>query len=187
MTGIAAAVIFPTIKGMNPVVPSYQAYDGEHWRLIAGRTANAVFLWSDTVQFVCAVIGLASLIVVLIASGAAWRRVTLGVRTVGFATALSLFSYSFFILRTQMNTELTRYWAAAESGDNAAAETHRLAFAEMHPQASALIAATAFAVLITLVAGMIDLTRDRSRPGRTGTPPVAPAGYEEPSLSKGRR
>ncbi|MEM1329548.1 MAG: hypothetical protein AAGG07_03195 [Planctomycetota bacterium] len=186
MTGIAAAIIFPTVKELSPTVSTLAAYDGEHWRIVAGRVANTVFLYSDTVQFVCATGGLASLIAVLIASGSGWRRITLGLRTVGFAVALSLFSYSFFILRTKMNGELIAYWSSAEAGENAIAAAHRQAFAEMHPTASTLIGATAFAVLFTLVTGLFDATR-RSIPGsEPTTPQPVRGGYEEPALGRGR-
>lgn len=180
MTGVAAALIFPGTKALDPQLPAYAAYDGEHWRIVAGTIANQIFLYSDLIQFACAAVAGTTVLLAALALGSNWKRISFGARPPLVFGALSVFAYGFFILRTEMNEHLTMYWLAAEAGENDAAETARLAFAELHPTASALLGATCVLVAAAVVFQVFSL-----KPATTAE--TRPSDPVEPELAKGPR
>ncbi|MGQ0628913.1 MAG: hypothetical protein ACT4PL_12535 [Phycisphaerales bacterium] len=51
MSGVAAAVLFPTLKRLDPTLGAYPKYTGSHWLLAAGHVAEIVFYISDIISF----------------------------------------------------------------------------------------------------------------------------------------
>jgi hypothetical protein len=178
MTGVAAAVVFPTLRGLDPTLPAYAAYQGEHWRLAAGHVASRLFLACDLIQFGAVLAAAFTFALSVLAFGLPSRRVTTALRGALLVALTALLAYQFIILAPEMNASLRRYWEQARAGDTAAAERFRIAFEADHPLATRLLIADAALVLALLVTGLWAQSRDHPRAGPT---------LEEPLLAGGPR
>lgn len=152
MTGVAAAVTFPTVKKLAPTLASHASYTGDHWLIVAGRVAAKIFAINDVIQIVCAFLATATLGMIVIPRMRDGRSVPLGLRVATQAVALAIACYYLFVLSPEMIANLTNYWKAAEVGDNARAAAFQAAFDADHPTASRIMGATAIAVLASLIA-----------------------------------
>jgi len=185
MAGGSAAVLFPEMRSLEPELPAYSAYGGEHWRLAAGIVQNEVFKIADVAQFVLATVCLASLLGMLVFGGLSTRRVSTGVRIVVLCVAMSLTSYHLFILGPRMQASARVYWDAARAGDTAVADRARAAFNADHPTASNVLGATAVSTLALAAVGAWSAAS-------AGDPPRGHEGkrvkraHEEPALARGR-
>lgn len=152
LTGVAAAILFPTMKALEPKLPAFAAYKGDHWMIAAGRAADRVFTINDMVQLTCAMLAVLSL-----ALGAAWglrpTGVRGGLRIVALTVALAALGYQLFGLAPRMSTNLRAYWTAAQAGDHATAETKKAAFNADHPTAQTVMSVTTAAVAGALLLG----------------------------------
>ncbi len=157
MTGAAAAVTFPMLKKLAPTLPGYSGYTGDHWMLAAGHVVDRVFAISDVVQFVCAMLATASMLIAAVFGGLAWRRPGGGVmaRAVILAAALMVLGYHLLVLTPRMGVNLKQYWALAAAGQTAEAETFRAAFSADHPMAQRVMASLALLSFAGLVLGAL--------------------------------
>lgn len=153
MTGAAAAVVFPTLKELDPSLPEYTAYTGEHWRIAAGQVASRVFRFSDGVQLGCAAIAVLSLAAGLVPRSPSDRRFSLKARVAFLIGAIAVLTCQRFFLAPRMNADMLAYWGAARAGDNERAAEFRAAFDAAHPLATRLLVAQALCVLGALVTG----------------------------------
>ncbi len=149
--GLAAAIIFPTMKSLDPQLPAYAGYTGDHWMLAAGRIADRIFDATDTAQVGAAGVALLTGVALLAARGLRARPPIALAWLVALAAALGVLAYTLTVLRPRMTTNLVTYWDAASRADNPAAEAARAAFSAEHPLASNLMAATALLVLLALI------------------------------------
>lgn len=186
MSAAAAAVIFPTVKALDPSLPGFAAYTGDHWMIAAGRVADRTFAVSDAAQFVCALLAGLGLVVRRPIGDAAWRTARSALRITFLSGAITALAYQLFVLAPRINANLQAHWTAAAAGDNATAQTQRAAFTADHPTASATLA-----VIATLVAVCLGLAAwPGSGPGYVGgSAPTAASGprLEEPALARGVR
>lgn len=180
MSGAAAAILFPTIKELDPLLPEYTAYTGEHWRLAAGLPAERIFLVADIAGFVCSFLAAATFGCLATFFRLPVKSPTTISRAFVLAVALACFASNLIIIRPQMNSALNTYRAAALRGDNQAALTHQQAFADLHPIASNLMIALLVSVLLTFVLALkqeLSLASDSAkgprRPGSLETPKLA--------------
>ncbi len=187
MTGAAAAILFPTIRGLRPTLPDYARYTGEHWLIAAGHVVQRLFLLCDTIQFGCATVASASLAVLYLRLRLEWRRPASFARLGGLLVAMGVLFYQFFFLVPGMNRHLTAYWIAAQTGDNATALVHKAAFDADHPTATGLLVSGTLAVLVALVAGAWSAATP-GYGGPAGEPSRAgrPGRLEEPLLARTR-
>ncbi|MCA9303934.1 MAG: hypothetical protein KC996_07430 [Phycisphaerales bacterium] len=153
MSGIVAAIVFPTMRTLNPTLGAYPDYTGDHSTLAAGNIAGRVFLLVDTVQFVCAATALASLIAMLML-GYSLNTLARVARSVILCIALGILSYHLFVLMPGMHNDLKAYWDAAAIGDNLTADMHKDAFLALHTTASRSIGGTTIAALVAFVLGV---------------------------------
>lgn len=153
MIGVTAAIGFPTMKALDPKLPEYAQFSGDHWMIAAGKVMNKAFLVSDWIGVVCAVLAAITLVVVLVGTRTRFARPATVLRTVALAAAIAALVYSVGVLRPHMQHELRAFWDAARAGDNQAAAIHQKAFDEMHPQASFLIVAQLVLALWALGTG----------------------------------
>lgn len=149
-SGLAAAIIFPTMKSLDPRLGEYASYTGDHWMLAAGHVAARIFAATDLAQVVgAAVAGITAACMVASRQAdprRAWSRAWLGCLVISGALLVVQVAW----LRPTMDADLHRYWDHARAGDNAAAEGARAAFSRRHPTASNLMAGTAVCVLAAL-------------------------------------
>ncbi len=181
-TGAAAAIIFPTVRDLDPTLAAYPDYTGEHWRLAAGHIAARLFAFGDIVAFFCLMLTGLSLAIVA-AMRHVWirtPRITL-VRLAALGLAILAAGYNIFILGPRMNGNLSDYWNAAAAGDNDAALAAQQAFMADHTPASNTLAAIAIAALALTITGAMALT---AKPRATSLP--SPPRLETPSLATRR-
>lgn len=143
MTGVTAAVAFPTMKGLAPTLPAYAQYPQAHWPIAAGAVARRVFDISAYAQVVCAVLALS----------AGGLRVVLGprrpiARVVWTLLAAACLVWWLAVLTPRMNRTLDTFWEAARTGDTTLAADAKAAFDADHPLASRAISGAAFFALL---------------------------------------
>jgi hypothetical protein len=191
MTGAAAAVIFPVMKSLNPALPGYAAYSGEHWRIAGGQIASRLFFICDTIQFGAGIIAAVTLGVLLFVARVPALRPAMILRMVALIAALGILGYQFFFFFPTFNSNMTQYWAAAQRGDNTAAATFKAAFDRAHPTVTILLASSTISVFLALTAG----AWTAATPERNIAPSLAPRlaaeppkqRLEEPLLLRARR
>jgi hypothetical protein len=148
MTAVTAAIAFPTMKELNPTLPSFAAYPDDHWVIAAGQVMERVFTASDIGQLALAI--LACVLFVPLALSKRLSRGLMAARAVVLAALLvSLLEYT-FVMRPQMTSDLMAFWAAAKAGELEAANAARAAFDEAHPLASARLSVHLAGVLLAI-------------------------------------
>jgi len=195
MTGVAAAVLFPTIKQLRPTLPDFASYTGEHWRIAAGQPAAKLFVICDATQFACAMIGAISLLVLVFVAKVKVRRPAMLIRIGAFLLAMGLLGAQFFFVAPSMHVNMLAFWQAAAAGDNTGAEVFRAAFDKDHPTASAILSSTAGCVFVSFMfAAWCSSTHERPEKTRgsvreespaSSAPPAAPR-LETPLLARTR-
>lgn len=164
-SALSAAIIFPTMRTLDPRLPAYAAYEGEHWVLGAGRIAERIFRVADAAQVGAAAAAiLTALALVAMVRGSA-RSIFGAVWLLGLAGGSGVLGARLLWLGPRMDAALHRAWDAALAGDTPAAEAARGVFGSLHPAASNLMAATLVLVLIALVAVLPAM---RARPSASG-------------------
>jgi len=166
MTGaIAAAIIFPSFRELDPRLPGFEGYDGEHWRLGAGMVQSRVFVWGDIVQLCAAGLAFFTLGLRLIGAGVvrAPRRAATALRVLGVGTGVVLVACNLMFLAPRMNPHLRAYWNLAREGQTAEARAEAAEFELYHTPATRLHGATSLAVLLGLVSGAWSLARKTDR------------------------
>lgn len=200
-TGAAAAILFPTMKQLDPAIPAYAQYTGEHWVLAAGHAAEKLFLLADIVQFLCALLAIITFIALAVSSfsnSKPARTNTSGLSLLARGTLLSIalacLAGNLIIVAPKMNKALHAYRAAAQQGLTDDALAYRAAFNDLHPVASNLLIITTIATLTALTLGIWNIARstypqphqpipsinNSSRPQTSTAPPT----LEEPALAK---
>lgn len=155
MAGVTAAVLFPTMRELDPVLPAFGAYTGAHWSLAAGHGAAKVFAVSEFVQWAAGGLALATLVVSFLAR----KRAGIGIGVPGairagmIAVAVGLTLYQAAVLGPRMDRNMHAYWDAARAGESETALAHKAAFDADHPRASRVLTQTFSAVAIALVIG----------------------------------
>jgi hypothetical protein len=153
MSGVTAAVIFPTVHALNPTLPAYAAYTGPHWSLAAGQVAARVFTIADAISLVCGLVGTGTLGLLLIYRALPGRSAATALRVLGISVAMVFLGYQLLILGPAMQREVAAYWSAAGAGDNATAATFKAAFDAHHPVARNVMALSALSVFVALLGG----------------------------------
>ncbi len=182
-TGAFAAILFPTLKALDPELPQYASFDGDHWSLAAGQIAERLFFVSDIVQLLMFIAMGVSLLIAHTALKSPIRTSASVARLLGYLALGGILTYELFRLRPRMNVNLRLYWDAAVAGQSDIAATYKAAFDADHPTASFLLSATAVFLLVVLIASLTgDVSRRR---GDSHSPVAAPSGLETPKLARG--
>lgn len=171
MTAVAAAVIFPQVRDLEPTLAAYPKYTGEHWLLAAGHIANRIFVIGDTIQAVCAGVAGLTLAAALVARRFSPFGPAAALRLLGMLVAFGALSYQFGSLRPEMRRDLDNYWLAAADGRNEDADQYQARFRELHPAASRSLTIGGVAALVALMAGAWSLS---ARPRFEPLPVVEP-------------
>ncbi len=158
MGGVVAAIIFSTTPELDPRLGAFESYPGDHANLLGGYIQNRVFLAGDIVQFVGAVLALATMVAMLVWFRQPVRRVVGAIRIISLLGAISALSYSLLILSPRMGANLQTFYTHARAGEVDAAELARQAFMGDHPVATNIHALLAGLVLIVLLSGVWSIT-----------------------------
>lgn len=157
MSGVVAAIVFPTMRDLDPTLGAYPDYGGDHALLGAGRIASKVFFAVDSVQFVCAGIALAT-VALLIAMGYRLNTLARVFRVIFLCMTLALLSYHIFFFMDGLTRLLNGYWDNAAAGNTAVADQFKDRFLESHGMASRMLGALALMVAINIVLAAVTLT-----------------------------
>lgn len=153
MTAVAAAILFPTVRDLDPSLPAYAAYTEPHWLIAAGHVGNKMFLASDVIQYACAAGAVVCLVFGLfLGSFRGARRFTI-LRLFPLCVAMLILVYQAALFRPAMNSDLAEYWQAAEQGDISTAQAARGRFDDAHKPAQRLLGATTICVFVAFLAG----------------------------------
>jgi len=148
MSGIFAAVLFPTMKRMDPLLPEFSTYTGEHWRVAAGRIASLVFLISSWIQGSLFACSLAALFLAPLAARVSRMRLA----TVAVTAMLLLVVIGVIFLPLQQMLHV--YWDFAKQGDIERAATTQIRFDALHkfatPSMLALIAGAGACIFLSM-------------------------------------
>ncbi|MEO1130132.1 MAG: hypothetical protein AAFX05_10570 [Planctomycetota bacterium] len=155
MVGATAAIAFPTMKSLDPQLPAYARYDGEHWAIAAGAIMNRAFLVSE---WTTASIG--ALAMMTLGFSRRHRNRVWLLRLLALATALGLSIWILALQRPAMSHHLETFWSAAAVGDNAMAAEHKAAFDRMHPIASTLLIAQLVSVGFALLGSCVSRSEE---------------------------
>jgi Ca2+/H+ antiporter len=150
MTAVTAAVAFPTVKALDPVVPALDPASRPHWPLIAGKVASNVFVISHMTQSVCALL--------VIGAGVALCRVpSLRMRrspsSIAACLAVATLGWYLLILWPRMRANLYTYWDNLFAGRLEPAAAAQRAFNADHPTSSTTMAIIFVLVLTALITG----------------------------------
>jgi len=157
MSGVVAAVAFPTMKRLDPKLPGFEAV-GEHWKIAAGSVAFRVFTISDALQLVCVIVTLATLGLGLSLRSKepnGVKSVLLAGRAILMSVASGLVGYQLFVLGPRMSENIAKYWAFAREGKVELASAAQAAFEVDHPTASSVLYATLACVVVMLACVII--------------------------------
>ena len=178
MEGVAAARSFPVIRELDPVLPNFQVRTN-HWRLIAGRLNQSVFLFGDIIQFFCAILAVLSLVGLVAIRAVPRRSPATWIRSLALSVAFASLAGLLLIVTPSMNASFQATFEAALTGNADAMAFHRAEFGKLHPIATKLMGGTAFGVFIALVAGAWATSRAAAEaPALAGRS----ARYEDPAL-----
>lgn len=155
MSGAMAAVIFPTMKQLDPVLPEFVSTPGDHWSLAAGLVMRKVFFISDIAQLVLAMIAVVSLAIVLKAGEIG----VLARRMLSFFLAVSCIAMlaSAFWLSPAMRSDMDAALVAGRAGNSVAMKTARAQFGEKHKSATTLMVTTLGGVVLASLAAAATL------------------------------
>lgn len=183
--------VFMTMEKLSPRLDAYAQYGGEHWRLAAGQVGNGVFLITDIIQFVAALLAGLSFAGLVVIRAANPRRRSTWVRGLGLSVAMASLMGMMLIVVPSLNARFRKYWDAAAAGKTEVAQHWQAEAAKLHPTSEKLVGLTAVAVLASLTAGAWSLAKsagdagdDRADmfQGREGSTPGPRAAYPEPAL-----
>lgn len=152
MSGLFAATVFPKMKELDPKLPAYSAYEGDHWSLAAGQLANQVFIRADVAQFLGALAAGITLAILIARRHITPRWKSTWVRGVALGFGMACVAGLIIFVQPAMQASFKAYWAAAEAGNTQAALNARAAADQLHPWAARLIAGGTFCSLIALLA-----------------------------------
>lgn len=150
MTAVTAAITFPTVKALDPIVPSLDPASRPHWELVGGKVASGVFIVSHVVQGVCAVLAVIAL-VCLLRSKVVGHRTRRAVSTYATGMAVATLGWYMLVLWPRMRENLHGYWDNVFAGKLEPAQVARKAFDADHPLASNTMGAIFVFVLVALV------------------------------------
>lgn len=185
MTGVTAALMFPMMKKLDPVLAAYPAYTGDHWMLAAGQIAARVFLWCDAIQFTCMMLCLITLAIILKKCGLSLRRRSSGLRVLGLLIAVVALGAHQLYLAPRMQLNMRGLWESAQAGNNVEAVKFKELFDKDHPLATRLMGATTVGLLLAMVAGAWSATTS-GLPDPPASTPRGGSQYEEPRLRRRR-
>jgi len=152
LSAATAAMMFPMMKFIAPVLPEYAAYTGSHGLLLAGQIMSRVFFVQDAIEL-AAIVGVSVILVGhFVAFRLSARTVANRFRLAAGAVLLVIVCYKAFILAPRMYYHLGDFWAAAKAGDMAKADAAHAAFEADHPTATNLMVATLGGLIVFIFA-----------------------------------
>ncbi|MEQ8316629.1 MAG: hypothetical protein RIE77_12205 [Phycisphaerales bacterium] len=187
VTGLTAYFVFTLLKRLDPTLPDFSAYEGEHWRLLGGYVAERLFIGADVVGFLAICIGGGAFALACWRGHPHPRSWTAAIRALLVMAMVGIMTYRFAVLDPAMQADLAAYRQAAALGDTQNAIELQQAYDVHHRTASNVMVAS---LLLSLGAlGFTLATTRRVMTGAAGdrTPAPKPSRLQEPELARGPR
>jgi len=159
MTAVVAAVIFPEMMALDPSLPEFSAYPGEHGIIAAGWVMARVFLALDWIQLVCGALAGATVLAIAVGDGVRlrWTRVALTLAACG------VLAWYLLAGAQPMGADLASFYRHAQAGEVETADQFRDAFDARHPTASRGLGSIGVLALVALVAGGLSAASRREQ------------------------
>jgi hypothetical protein len=168
---VAAAGVFGKLTQLDVTLGAFSQYDpSAHGRLVAGMVMEPIFTFIDLMQFLAGAIVVLALLAQVTVFGMPLRRAANAMRILCIAAAATLLIIRAAIITPSMNHELRAYWAAAQAGNEEAAQSHRAAFDAKHPVVTTMFQATMILLLIAVAASAVALGPQRPRSAQVQMP-----------------
>lgn len=187
VTGTTAYFVFTLLKQRNPSLPEYEAYTGEHWRLLGGYVAERLFLGADIVGFLAICVGGSAFALACWKGSPHPRTWTAAVRALLITAMLGIMTYRFAVLDPAMQQDLRAYREAARQGLTEDALASQSAYDLHHKTASNVMAASLLATLGALGFTLATTRRVMAGGAVDRTEPVSTSTLQEPALARGPR
>ena len=160
--GIAAALTFPMMKELDPTLPAYALYEGQHWRIAAGSVMNPLFSAVGTIGMVALFIAAAvfALRIVTWKRGIGWFPIV--TRTVLFIGLCFVQCVTHFGLWRQMDQLFRMFSQGAQEGDVYFAEDALAKFNLLHPIATPMMSVLLFLIVAYLIVSLLTSFRIRT-------------------------
>lgn len=168
MSGLAAGLIFPAMKQLDPGIPSIGVVREMHWKILAGHPAQKIFNVSQSVEYVLCII---SLLAATFAPGTERKSMLTIVRWACHLAAAGLLIWIGARLISPLNELFTALRAAAAAGDAGRTMELDATFAGLHGKATPAMGTMAALVAMTHVLAVADWARRPSHP----TAPTSPS------------
>ena len=187
VTGLTAYFVFTLLKGLDPSLPEFAAYDGEHWRLLGGYVAERLFIGADVVGFLAICLGGGAFALACWKGHPHPRSWIAALRALLLVAMMGIMTFRFAALDPAMQVDLAAYRQAAALGDTENALAMQAEYDTHHKTASNVMVAS---LLISL--GALGFTLATTRRVMTGgavdsTKPVSKGNLQEPALARGPR
>lgn len=148
-SALFAAILFPTMKQLDPHIAGLPEGVQEHWRLAAGKIAGPIFELVGGLQRVFVAITFLALCLLwscVLEIPPAARKL----RSIAWiplaATALAT---DFLVIRP-MASHLAQFWTSVQANDLATAQHHRSVFDNLHHYSTTMLGATAALLVLTI-------------------------------------
>lgn len=185
VTGATAYFVFTLLKRLDPTLPEYAAYGGEHWRLLGGYVAERLFIGGDVVGFLAICVGGGAFALACWKGHPHPRTWVAAFRALLIMAMVGVMTYRFAVLDPAMQADLAAYRQAAALGDTETALSLQGEYDVHHKTASNVIVGS---LLLSLAAlGFTLATTRRVMTGNTGDTTPPPSRLQEPALAKGPR
>lgn len=172
MTGLVAAMIFPTMRELGVQLDQFAAFDPtQHWKIAAGAVMEKVFFALDLVQGASVLIIVMLFILQITLLGHRLRSKINLLRGLLIVVLLCTTAWHVLVLAPRMNSNLRQFWTLAESGGVDAtghdAAHYQAAFDADHPTASTSLSTNAILVAGLVGVSAIALGRPRGQHAKT--------------------
>lgn len=187
VTGLTAYFVFTLLKGLDPSLPEFAAYSGEHWKLLGGYVAERLFIGADVVGFLAICLGGGAFALACWKGYPHPRSWIAAIRALLIMAMMGIMTFRFASLDPAMQLDLAAYRQAAALGDTENALAMQAEYDKHHKTASNVMAAS---LLVSL--GALGFTLATTRRVMTGgaidnIKHVSTGTLQEPALARGPR
>ena len=185
VTGATAYFVFTLLKRLDPTLPGFELYEGEHWRLLGGYVAERLFFGSDAIGFLAICIGGGAFALACWKGYPHPRTWTAAIRALLVIALIGVMTYRFAVLDPEMQQDLNTYREAARLGHTEQALAARNAYDVHHRTASNVMVASLALSLGALGFTLVSTRRVMQGEAQDRTP--AKPRLQEPKLAQGPR
>jgi hypothetical protein len=156
MSGLAAGLIFPSLKQLDPGIPSIGVVREMHWKILAGYPAQKIFNVCQSVEYVLCIV---SIFAAIFAPRSQRKSAITLVRWTCHLAAAGLLIWIGAKLIAPMNELFTALRAAATAGDAARTMELDTTFGGIHAKATPAMGTMAALVAVAHVLAITEWSR----------------------------